>query len=343
MRRLLCTGCRLEVPLIVVLLCVAIVDRARAQSIDLSLNLFYANPLDDLSGGTWQVAAKSADTAGINGLDLKLAGINVPLPQPVGPRGTVNGSDPAGFSLYTSDEAMGHVIVVSAQLGVIPPLAMGEEQSIFYGVGTIENGQPGDAGPMFTTLTNPQAIPWATGDPFFDEDWNTAAILAAGTFDPGETPDFFSNATIRTTGSVFTDVGTSTTVGPRMTTSNVSTIVRHNLGASPDYNGNGVVDAADYTVWRDSLNQMGPGLPADGNRNGVVDQPDYEFWKLNFGLVIPPGAGSVGVGLGAGSPADSGLSAGSTVPEPASGALLAGALGFLFLRRRFRYLRNVQL
>ena len=32
-----------------------------------------------------------------------------------------------------------------------------------------------------------------------------------------------------------------------------------------DYNGNGVVDAADYTIWRDTLGQMGADLPADGD------------------------------------------------------------------------------
>ena len=32
-----------------------------------------------------------------------------------------------------------------------------------------------------------------------------------------------------------------------------------------DYNANGVVDAADYTVWRDSLGQTGMGLAADGD------------------------------------------------------------------------------
>jgi hypothetical protein len=41
-----------------------------------------------------------------------------------------------------------------------------------------------------------------------------------------------------------------------------------------DYNGNGIVDAADYTVWRDSLGQTGTGLAADGDGNGVVDQAD---------------------------------------------------------------------
>ena len=31
-----------------------------------------------------------------------------------------------------------------------------------------------------------------------------------------------------------------------------------------DYNVDGVVDAADYVVWRDSLDETGRGLAADG-------------------------------------------------------------------------------
>jgi hypothetical protein len=55
-----------------------------------------------------------------------------------------------------------------------------------------------------------------------------------------------------------------------------------------DYNDDGVVDAADYTVWRDSLGQSQTGLPADGTGpqgvpDGIVDQFDYALWKMHFG------------------------------------------------------------
>jgi T5SS/PEP-CTERM-associated repeat protein len=72
-----------------------------------------------------------------------------------------------------------------------------------------------------------------------------------------------------------------------------------------DYNGDGTVDAADYTIWRDSLGQMGSGLAADGNGNGVVDQGDYNVWKMHFG-------GHVG----------SGAASNAEVPEPAAWLLL---------------------
>ncbi|TWT75676.1 hypothetical protein Pla123a_31860 [Posidoniimonas polymericola] len=49
-----------------------------------------------------------------------------------------------------------------------------------------------------------------------------------------------------------------------------------------DYNQNGQIDAADYTVWRDSLNDEGDSA-ADGNNDGVVDQIDYDNWANNYG------------------------------------------------------------
>ena len=54
------------------------------------------------------------------------------------------------------------------------------------------------------------------------------------------------------------------------------------LGITPlnayDYNHNGVVDGADYVVWRNTLGQMGPGLAADGNHNNEIDHGDYDLW-----------------------------------------------------------------
>ncbi|TWT91796.1 hypothetical protein Pla108_41740 [Botrimarina colliarenosi] len=49
-----------------------------------------------------------------------------------------------------------------------------------------------------------------------------------------------------------------------------------------DYNGDGVVDAADYTVWRDG----DPAADVDGD--GFVDDFDYKVWKENYGLALQP-------------------------------------------------------
>ncbi|HEY3393854.1 MAG TPA: dockerin type I domain-containing protein [Lacipirellulaceae bacterium] len=77
-----------------------------------------------------------------------------------------------------------------------------------------------------------------------------------------------------------------------------------------DYNGNGVVDAADYVIWRKTLNQTvpEPGDGADGDRSGIIDQGDYDFWRMQFGEVVPlPVSGSGHI---------------AAVPEPATSGLL---------------------
>jgi hypothetical protein len=92
------------------------------------------------------------------------------------------------------------------------------------------------------------------------------------------------------------------------------------LQLTGDYNGNGTVDAADYSVWRNSLNQSGSALAADGNGNGRIDTGDYTLWKTNFGRTG-----------GAGSASD--LPA-ATVPEPISFVVAVVTFATLvFLRR----------
>jgi hypothetical protein len=62
-----------------------------------------------------------------------------------------------------------------------------------------------------------------------------------------------------------------------------------------DYNFNKVVDAADYTVWRDTLGST-TDLRADAGGNGTVDAADYSAWKSNFGQTLPAaGSGSLAV------------------------------------------------
>ena len=92
------------------------------------------------------------------------------------------------------------------------------------------------------------------------------------------------------------------------------------IGVPGDYNDNGTVDAADYTVWRDALgtNTL---LPNDPN-GGTIDQDQYNTWKNNFGA------------SGAGNAASS---AAAAVPEPSTitlGVLALGAAGVAALRRR---------
>jgi predicted outer membrane repeat protein len=58
------------------------------------------------------------------------------------------------------------------------------------------------------------------------------------------------------------------------------------ISLTGDYNSNGIVDAADYVLWRKTLGSSSD-LRADGNASGVVDQADYDVWRANFGATSP--------------------------------------------------------
>lgn len=87
--------------------------------------------------------------------------------------------------------------------------------------------------------------------------------------------------------------------------------------ATGDYNRDGFVDAADYTIWRNSHGQTGVALAADGNGNQQIDMGDYVVWKSHYGETAGSGAGTVA----------------SAVPEP-SALLLAIAGAFFVAPRR---------
>lgn len=91
-----------------------------------------------------------------------------------------------------------------------------------------------------------------------------------------------------------------------------------------DYNGDLHVDAADYTVWRDTVGAaVLAGSGADGDGDGTIDDGDYEFWKTRFGNAVPPGAASATAAI--------------VVPEPTIASLAMGgivALALVAIRER---------
>jgi hypothetical protein len=91
-------------------------------------------------------------------------------------------------------------------------------------------------------------------------------------------------------------------------------------GPPGDYNHDGTVDAADYTVWRDSLGRSDllPYSGADGSGDGIVGPEDYDVWKSHYGE--PGGSGS-------------GAIANTAVPEPSALALLLVGLLAAYSRR----------
>lgn len=79
-----------------------------------------------------------------------------------------------------------------------------------------------------------------------------------------------------------------------------------------DYNENGVVDAADYTLWRNTLGSVVPQYSAaDGDGSGTINMNDFLVWRNHFGL---KSASSAGAGAG-------GVT-GAGVPEPSSAVLV---------------------
>jgi pectin methylesterase-like acyl-CoA thioesterase len=96
----------------------------------------------------------------------------------------------------------------------------------------------------------------------------------------------------------------------------IEDVVAGQLG---DYNGDGVVDALDYTVWRNHLGETDETNLNNNGDGGDVSPADYDLWKAHYGETNS-GAGAGGL---------------ASVPEP-------GALGVLFAlvgcvaRSRFR-------
>jgi hypothetical protein len=86
-----------------------------------------------------------------------------------------------------------------------------------------------------------------------------------------------------------------------------------------EYNDNGVVDAADYVMWRKNL---GSSVTLSNDQTpGFVTQPDFDVWRGNFGIV--------GILTGGGASIDS-----ASVPEQSSLLLLAiGAISLLGYRK----------
>jgi len=97
-----------------------------------------------------------------------------------------------------------------------------------------------------------------------------------------------------------------------------------------DYNRDGTVDAADYSIWRKTLGSTTE-LAADGSGNRVVDEDDYGIWRQHFGATIDTATAAAnekgrGVRL-----------VSASVPEPGSVGLVMGVMLFLSARLHGRW------
>lgn len=84
-----------------------------------------------------------------------------------------------------------------------------------------------------------------------------------------------------------------------------------------DYSANGVVDAADFVVWRDHA--IGPGILVNDATPGTVSAADYDVWRAHFGQTAAGGAGATTL---------------DAAPEPTTIALLIMGTPAILFRRR---------
>ncbi len=84
-----------------------------------------------------------------------------------------------------------------------------------------------------------------------------------------------------------------------------------------DANGDNLIDAADYTVWRDNLGEEVPWFTrGDFDGSGLVDNADYALWAAAYGSTLSAPATAM------------------AVPEPTTQILAAFACSLLAIRQR---------
>ena len=84
-------------------------------------------------------------------------------------------------------------------------------------------------------------------------------------------------------------------------------------GVPGDYNDNGIVDAADYVLWRNGGTLQNDATPG-------VQPGDYDVWRSHFGQIAGSGAGA---------------NVNAAVPEPATLVLLLMATAGTIPRLRW--------
>lgn len=199
------------------------------------------------------------------------------------------------------------------------------ELLFFYEYGTDVNTYP-VVGPFnekySINFTGPGSI-------IVDNGIYAAAKDSGGAFNPlGGGPDLFTSLTYEALWNlgILQANGqsglTGATFGTYFTTTGTAGSANYTLtslvappGVAGDYNNNGVVDAADYVLYRNG----GP-LQNEGTTPGSVTADDYTYWRSRFGSV----AGS-GAGLGA-----------AAVPEPTTAISCVFGLAVLAFRKRSR-------
>jgi T5SS/PEP-CTERM-associated repeat protein len=153
---------------------------------------------------------------------------------------------------------------------------------------------------------------------FIPTNANSFTVLSSLGIVNGSFSNVANNQRVLTTdglGSFLVRYGASSTLNTRQ-------VILTNFTIAGDFNVDGKVDAADYTVWRKSTGlNVTRFTSADADGSGLIDNADYTIWRSHFGLAT--GAGSA-----------SGAFAATTVPEPSSLALLSLLTCAMLVQRR---------
>lgn len=119
------------------------------------------------------------------------------------------------------------------------------------------------------------------------------------------------------TGSGFTTFDLQEVPGMAWDTSNFATggTISLSVTLPGDYNLDGIVNAADYTVWRDNLGQPAGTIPSDID-GGIIGAAQYANWVTSFGESLQATSNA------------------ETIPEPVSQVSVVALLGVLTVSRR---------
>ena len=235
----------------------------------------------------------------LNGAGMAGAMVTITLPGGVGSEtvpwnptgafsGEAAGSLPGPWRLSLNGESGGNPLVLEGLPGLngiealeIDLMPAGRQ------IGAFDDHTPGIGTPGTTGGTNPLiglVAPPSQTYLGWDIDVSYRDIVALAASAPRQ--DIYRRMQIKFTqpfiaGDLLHYIADSDSVRPVAPTPSV---VLTPLVFPGDYNSDRTVDAADYSIWQDTLGSF-QDLRADGDGNGTVDNSDYDVWRKNFGMV----------------------------------------------------------
>jgi hypothetical protein len=216
-----------------------------------------------------------------------------------------------GAHLYTINTSTGQATLVGSSALAFTAgggLAI-SPAGVFYGTPLTPNfGTYDPVTGAYTDITNPSKP--AGGGAYTALDFNGSVLYGLNTLQKPSPPNTHIVTIDPSTGAV-SDIGASVNA--------LDAIAFQPAAAGTlagDYNNNGVVDAADYDLWRKNSNTTN--TLANDPIGGTIGAPQYNQWRNNFGR--PPGSGSTA----------------SAVPEPALASLFVGCLFATAFCRSYR-------